>query len=106
MDANQNGELVLSYIKRSNLNFNIMESPFSLTITIKKSFIENKEGTLRRSGLQTTSIDNLFSISSSAELRQHPAGLCHPQAQPSGQHPQCSAAPSHPQEHQAGIAPN
>ena len=58
MDANQTSELILSNIKMSNLNFNIMESPFSLTITIKKSFIKNKDGTLRKSGFEATSLGN------------------------------------------------
>ena len=53
MDANQTSELLLSYIRKSNLNFNIVESPFSLTVTIKKSFIKNKNGSLRHSGLDS-----------------------------------------------------
>jgi hypothetical protein len=48
MDANQTSELLLSCIRKSNLNFNISESPFSLTVTRKKSFIKNKDGTVRR----------------------------------------------------------
>ena len=50
MDANQTCELVLSCIRKSNLNFNIVES---LIVTIKKSFIKNKDGSFRRSDLKT-----------------------------------------------------
>ena len=57
MDANQTSDLVLSFIKRSNLNFNIVESPFSLSIPIKKTFIKNKDGTMRKSGLNATSME-------------------------------------------------
>ena len=51
MDANQTCDTILKYIKDSNLNFSIVESPFSATITIKKTFIKNKDGTSRLSGL-------------------------------------------------------
>ena len=51
MDAYQTSEVLLSYIKMSNLNFSLVESPFGVTITLKKSFIKNQDGSLRRSGL-------------------------------------------------------
>ena len=51
MDANLTCEQILRYIKLSNLNFNIVETPFSATITLKKTFIKNKDGTSRKSGL-------------------------------------------------------
>ena len=50
-NANITSKALLQLVKKSNLNFNIIESPFSVTITIKKSFIKNKDGTLRSSGL-------------------------------------------------------
>ena len=50
MDAS---EAVLSFVRISNLNFKIEESPFTLTITINKSFIKNKNGNLRKSGLDS-----------------------------------------------------
>ena len=53
MDANQTSDVLLNLIRKSNLNFKIDESPFTLSITIRKSFIKNKDGTLRRSGLET-----------------------------------------------------
>ena len=53
MDAYQTSEVLLSYIKMSNLNFSLVESPFGVTITLKKSFIKNQDGSLRKSGLQT-----------------------------------------------------
>ena len=40
-------DVLLSYVKRSNLNFQISESPFSVNIEIKKSFIRNKNGVER-----------------------------------------------------------
>lgn len=54
MDANQTCDLILIYIKKSNLNWNITESPFFVSITLKKSFIKNKDGSLCESGLEPT----------------------------------------------------
>ena len=53
MDANQTSELLLNIIRKSNLNFNIQESPFSITVTLRKSFIKEKNGSFRCSGLET-----------------------------------------------------
>ena len=64
MDANQTSEAVLNLIRKSNLNFKIEESPFTLTITIRKSFIKNKNGNIRSSG---------FENSSSTVLQENPA---------------------------------
>ena len=47
MDANQACDVLPSYLKESNLNWNLIESPFSLTINLKKSFIKDKEGNPR-----------------------------------------------------------
>ena len=44
MDANQACNVLLSNLKESNLNWNLVESPFSLTINLKKSFIKDSEG--------------------------------------------------------------
>ena len=37
-------DIILSYVKRSNLNFQLTESPFAVNIAIKKSFIRDKSG--------------------------------------------------------------
>ena len=58
MDANQTSEAILNLVRKSNLNFNIIESPFSVTITIKKSFIKNKNGTFRKSGVDKWTSEN------------------------------------------------
>ena len=50
MDANQACNVLLSNLKESNLNWNLVESPFSLTINLKKSFIKDREGNPRTSG--------------------------------------------------------
>ena len=51
MDSKQKPEetcdILLSYVKKSNLNFQLNESPFAATIEIKKSFIKNKDGSAR-----------------------------------------------------------
>ena len=47
MDPIQTCNLLLSYVKNSNLNFSLNESPFSVSISLKKSFIKDKNGTLR-----------------------------------------------------------
>ena len=49
----------MNLISKSNLNFKIEESPFTLTITIRKSFITNKNGTHQRSGLESSNISSL-----------------------------------------------
>ena len=50
MDANQACDVLVSHLKLSNLNWNLVESPFSLTINLKKSFIKDREGNPRASG--------------------------------------------------------
>ena len=44
MDATYAADVVISSVKKSNLNFFIQESPFSLLINIRKTFIKNKSG--------------------------------------------------------------
>ena len=44
MDASYAADVVISSVKISNLNFFIQESPFSLLIKIRKTFIKNKSG--------------------------------------------------------------
>ena len=44
MDANYAANIVISSVKKSNLNFYIRESPFSLEINLRKTFIKNKNG--------------------------------------------------------------
>ena len=51
MDAQETCESVLKYIKKTNLNWNIVESPFSVTITLRKTFIKKKDGSFLKSGL-------------------------------------------------------
>ena len=44
MDANETCNTILNHLKKSNLNWNLVESPFSVTINLKKSFIKDKAG--------------------------------------------------------------
>ena len=44
IDANYAANIVISSVKKSNLNFYIRESPFSLEINLRKTFIKNKNG--------------------------------------------------------------
>ena len=44
MDAKNVADMMVSSVKKSNLNFILQESPFSLNISIRKSFIKNKDG--------------------------------------------------------------
>ena len=64
MDASQTSEIVLKYVKKTNLNFNIVKSPFSFTVTIKNSFIKNQDGILQTSVFQesSASIDQQHSL--------------------------------------------
>ena len=49
MDANKTCKIVLKYVKKSNLNWSLTESPFSVTINVKKSFIKDQHGVFRTS---------------------------------------------------------
>ena len=51
MDSIQTCDLLLNLVKNSNLNFSLTESPFSVTINIKKSFIKDKNGIVRVSNI-------------------------------------------------------
>ena len=51
MDPVSTCDLLLYYLKQSNLNFHLSESPFSAFIEIKKTFIRNKNGSYRTSDL-------------------------------------------------------
>ena len=57
MDASQTCDSILQVIKNSNINFCLNESPFSVTITLKKSFIRNQDGTVRSSGISRDSCE-------------------------------------------------
>ena len=59
MDAYQTCDSILKVIKNSNLNFCLTESPFSVTITLKKSFIKNHDGTMRSSGISRDSCQHV-----------------------------------------------
>ena len=49
MDAHQACELLLQLVRKSNLNYLISESAFSVSLQIKKTFIKNKDGSSRSS---------------------------------------------------------
>ena len=51
MNASQTCDALLIVLKKSNLNYSLMESPFSVTIEVKKSFIKEKNGDFRSSGI-------------------------------------------------------
>ena len=44
MDAFQISDLLVSHVKSSNLNYSLQESPFSIHLSIRKSFIKNQNG--------------------------------------------------------------
>ena len=44
MDANNVADAIVSSVKKSNLNFYLQESPFSININIRKTFVKNKDG--------------------------------------------------------------
>ena len=60
MDPVKACDLVLSYLKQSNLNFHIVESPFSASIEIRKTFIKDKSGIYRTSGLPHYTSSEVF----------------------------------------------
>ena len=44
MDPFQTCELLLTHVRSSNLNYSLNESPFSVSLSIRKSFIKDKNG--------------------------------------------------------------
>ena len=44
MDAHNAADVIVNSVKRSNLNFYIQESPFSLLINLRKTFVKTKTG--------------------------------------------------------------
>ena len=44
MNANNVAAMIVSTVQKSNLNFYIQESPYSLNINLRKSFIKNRNG--------------------------------------------------------------
>ena len=59
MNPNQTCELILQQIKESNLNFTLTETPFSVTLNIKKSFINYKSGLVKSSGFSSSNFQIL-----------------------------------------------
>ena len=57
MDASQTCDQVLQFIKKSNLNYYLSESAFSVSIEIQKTFISNKDGSFRVSKLENSLLD-------------------------------------------------
>ena len=62
MDSNQNCEIILSNLKKSNLNFSLSESPFAVTIDIKKSFIKDHHGVSRTSGFSDKNFETATEV--------------------------------------------
>ena len=46
MDPNHAADVIISSVKKSNLNFYIQESPFSIFINLRKTFIKNRSGNI------------------------------------------------------------
>ena len=44
MDMMKTTEVILSFVKKSNLNYQIQESPFSIAINLRKTFVKNRKG--------------------------------------------------------------
>ena len=59
MDASQTCDVLLTHLKMSNLNWNLVESPFSVTISVKKSFFKDKSGHPQSSGLSYQNVDQM-----------------------------------------------
>ena len=53
--------MLVSYLRQLNLNFHLVESPFAPRIEIRKTFIKDKTGNYRTSGLvQSITTSELF----------------------------------------------
>ena len=75
MDSIQTCDLLLNLVKNSNLNFSLTESPFSVTINIKKSFIKDKNGIVRVSNIGGFSRYNCQSIDENQILQEENKSL-------------------------------
>ena len=53
-------DLLISYLKKSNLNFQLVETPFAARIEIRKTFIKDKTGNLRTSELAHFTSSEVF----------------------------------------------
>ena len=71
MDANKTCEIVLKYVKKSNLNWSLTESPFSVTINVKKSFIKDQHGVFRTSEIVNHEEHVKFLDSTISEQNNH-----------------------------------
>ena len=60
MDPIQTCDLLLTYVKNSNLNFSLKESPFSVFLSIKKTFVKDRNGSVRFSKICQQSDENKF----------------------------------------------
>ena len=65
MDPNQTCEFLLNQIKASNLNYTLEETPFSVTLSLKKTFIKDKNGFVRSSGICVSNLQPNTSANSS-----------------------------------------
>ena len=77
MDASQTSDFILSFIRKSNLNFSLTEFPFYVSIMLKKSFIKNKDGSSRSPTLENNS--NNFEDSQQVLKNSHQHGILLPQ---------------------------
>ena len=53
-------DLLISYLKKSNLNFQLVETPFAARIEIRKTFIKDKTGIFRTSELAHFTSSEVF----------------------------------------------
>ena len=106
MDASQTSDLILSIIKKSNLNFSLSESPFSVSIQIKKTFIKDKDGSTRSSSLNENSskcnnsqdsYENLHRGQQQQDVDGVHHHSLHPQHVPTNTHPRTPPDPHVPQ---------
>ena len=69
MDPAQTFNHLLDEIKRSNLNYQVMETPFSASIHLKKTFIKDSNGSLRTCGFIPYSPVNKSAVDEEKLLR-------------------------------------
>ena len=67
MDPKQSCDILLSYLKKSNLNFSLAESPFTVTIDIKKTFIKDHHGVSRTSGFSDHNFQTVTEVNNGLE---------------------------------------
>ena len=75
MDAFQTCEILMNHVKRSNLNFSLNESPFSVSLSIRKTFVRDRNGVERNSTFSGVSLQDNYIVDEKQTLENEKKSL-------------------------------